>query len=129
MRNDAIRIVHAFWHAMSSNDFDSVGAVLSDDYVLEWPQSNERIRGRGNFAAMNKEYPTHGHWRFCINNVVGDALEVVTDVSITDGVQVARAISFFTITGDKISKMVEFWADDYPAPANRRHLVEPIRKD
>lgn len=129
MKDDAGKIVTVFWNLMRSNDFDAVGAVLADDYVLEWPQSNERIRGRDNFAAMNKEYPTHGRWQFDINRMVANEREVVTDVSITDGVQAARALSFFTIEGGRISKMVEFWADDYPAPGNRRHLVEPIRED
>ena len=45
---------------MKANDFLSVGSVLADDFVLDWPQSNERIRGRDNFAAMNEEYPASG---------------------------------------------------------------------
>jgi hypothetical protein len=48
----------------------------------------------------------------------------VSDVSLTDGVQVARVISFFTVTDGKIRKMVEFWPDPFTAPDNRRHLVE-----
>ena len=81
---------------MGSNDFRSVGAVLAEDYILEWPRSKERIRGKGNFAAMNEEYPAHGRWRFTLNRIVGNEKEVVTDVSVTDGVQNARVISFFT---------------------------------
>ncbi len=111
---------------MKSNDFRSVGTVLSDDFVLEWPQSNERIRGRDNFAAMNEEYPAHGRWQFTINKMICNDREAVTDVSVTDGVQAARAISFFTIVGGKIEKTVEFWIESYDAPKNRAHLVEPI---
>lgn len=39
-----IDVVDRFWSLMQSNDFKSVGEVLSDDFVLDWPQSNERIR-------------------------------------------------------------------------------------
>lgn len=77
---------------MATNDFRSVGAVLADEYLLEWPQSKERIWGRANFAAMNEEYPAHGRWRFTINRIVGNETDVVTDVDVTDGVQHARAI-------------------------------------
>ena len=126
MSEEAAEVVRKFWELMGSNDFRSVGAVLSDDYILEWPQSDERIRGRDNFAAMNEEYPSHGLWRFTINKVIGSGSDVVTDVSVTDGVQRARAISFFTVVGKEIVRMVEFWPESYEAPLNRKHLTEPI---
>ena len=126
MSSNAIEVVQQFWRLMASNNFQSVGAVLADDYVLEWPQSKERIRGRANFAAMNEEYPAHGPWRFAINRVLGNESEVVTDVSVTDGVQHARVISFFTVEDGKITRQVEFWPENYPAPQNRKHLVEAM---
>ena len=119
-----VEVVQKFWSLMQTNDFKSVGQVLSDDFVLEWPQSGERIRGRENYMAMNEEYPTHGQWRFTINRIIGDDVQAVTDVSVTDGVQVARAISFFSIADGKIGQMVEYWPDPFPAEENRKHLVE-----
>jgi ketosteroid isomerase-like protein len=124
----SVEVVKKFWSLMQSNDFRSVGQVLSDDFVLEWPQSGERIRGRDNFAAMNEEYPAHGVWRFTINRIFGDDVQSVSDVSLTDGVQVARVISFFVIGDGQIQKMVEFWPDPFAAPENRKHLVELMEK-
>lgn len=120
------QVVTRFWELMNTNDFASVGAVLADDYTLEWPQSNERIRGRVNFARMNAEYPAHGRWTFDLNRIVAAENEVVTEVSVTDGVQATRVVSFFTIVDGRIARQVEFWADPFPAPATRAHLVEPI---
>jgi len=117
-------LVKNFWALMGTNDFRSVGSVLADDFVLDWPQSGERIRGRDNYAAMNEQYPANGRWTFTINRIVGNDDEAVTDVSLTDGVQQARVISFFTISNGKISRMVEFWPEPFPAPENRSHLVE-----
>ncbi len=122
----AAAVVAAFWELMESNDFRSVGAVLSDDFVLDWPQSGERIRGRENFAAMNEAYPAHGRWHFTINEVVGNESDAVSDVSVTDGARRDRAISFFTVRDGTIVKIVEFWPEPFPAPENRRHLVEPL---
>ena len=122
----AVEVVREFWRLMASNDFFSVGAVLADDFVLEWPQSNERIRGRDRFALMNADYPANGRWFFVVNRIVGGDSEAVSDVSITDGVQNARAISFFTVADGKIARLVEYWPEPYPAPANRKHLVERI---
>ena len=120
----AIEVVERFWDLMRTNDFHSVGEVLSDDFVLDWPQSNERIRGRQNFARMNQEYPANGRWQFIINRIIADEGEVVSDVSVTDGVQKARAITFFTIEDGQIVSMLEFWPDPFPAAENRKHLVE-----
>jgi len=126
MIETAVEIVRKYWELMNTNDFRSVGSILSDDFVLEWPQSKERIRGRDKFAAMNEEYPAQGRWKFTINRIVGSDNEAVSDVHVTDGVQLARVISFFTTSDEKIARMVEFWPDTYPAPENRKHLVEPL---
>jgi ketosteroid isomerase-like protein len=126
MNEDSIAVVRRFWALMGSNDFPAVGAVLADDFVLEWPQSRERIRGRDDFARMNAEYPAHGRWTFEIHRLFGDGAQVVSDVGVTDGVQRARAISFFTVEGGRVRRIVEFWPDPYPAPANRAHLVEAM---
>ncbi len=117
-------VVREFWRLMATNDFHSVAAVLSPGFVLEWPQSKERIRGAERFARMNHEYPAHGRWEFTINCIVGGESEAVSDVTVTDGVQTARAISFFSVAGGKVIRLVEFWPEPYPAPANRAHLVE-----
>jgi hypothetical protein len=119
-------VVREFWRLMATNDFLSVGSVLSPRFVLEWPQSNERIRGAEKFARMNAEYPAHGRWVFTVNRIVTGEQEAVSDVTVTDGVQVARVISFFTIEDGKVSRLVEFWPEPYTAPTNRAHLVERI---
>jgi ketosteroid isomerase-like protein len=126
MNKPAKELVREFWETMQTNDFRAVGKFLSDDYVLEWPQSDERIRGRDNFAAMNEQYPAHGRWQFVINKIIGNDNEAVSDVSITDGVQSARVISFTTVKDGQITKQVEFWPENYSAPENRKRLVEPL---
>ena len=122
----AIEIVRRFWQLVATNDFGSVGAVLSPEYVLDWPQSNERIRGAERFARLNSEYPAYGSWTFTINRIVGGEGEAVSDVSVTDGVQKARAISFFTVDSGKITRQVEFWPEPFESPFDRKHLVEAI---
>ena len=122
----AIEVIREFYRRMNSNDFAFAAELLSADFVLEWPQSAERIRGRANFVAVNAEYPAQGPWCFIINRLVGNESEVVSDVSVTDGAIHARAITFHTLQAGLICRQVEFWPEDYPAPANRRHLVEPL---
>ena len=52
------QILEIFWARMETNDFQVVSQLLHEDYVLDWPQSGERIFGRENFAAVNTNYPS-----------------------------------------------------------------------
>lgn len=117
-------LVREFWRLMQTNDFQAVGCVLAADFVLEWPQSKERIRGAENFARMNAEYPAAGRWSFRINRLVASGEDVVTQVSVTDGTQHAEPVSFFTVREGLIVRLVEYWPEPYDAPSNRAHLVE-----
>jgi len=123
----AATVVEQFWALMATNDFGAVGAVLAEDYVLEWPQSGERIRGRANFAAMNAAYPAAGRWAFDVHRIVGGDGQAVSDVTVTDGVRRDRSIAFFSIAYGKILRQVEFWPEPYPAPPERRQFVEPLQ--
>ena len=120
-------VVREFWRLMATNDFESVAAVLAPEFELEWPQSGERIRGPERFARMNREYPAHGPVAFHGSSRRRRVSEAVSDVAVTDGVQAARALSFFTVTNGRIVRLVEFWPEPYDPPANRAHLVERMR--
>ena len=124
MTSTAVDIVRQFWTLMQTNDFAAVASMLAPDFVLEWPQTKERIRGADRFVRMNSEYPAHGRWQFTIHRIVGDGRDAVSDVAITDGVQQARAISFFETADGRVRRIVEYWPEPYEPPANRAHLVE-----
>ncbi len=124
--NTAENTVREFWRLMAANDFASVKQVLAETFVLEWPQTNELIRGPENFARMNSEYPAQGSWSFDIKRLVASATEVVTHVAVTDGTQAAEAISFFQVEGGRVIRLVEYWPESYTPPSNRAHLTEPL---
>ncbi|MBL9134612.1 MAG: GNAT family N-acetyltransferase [Verrucomicrobiales bacterium] len=124
--SDPEAVVREFWRRMATNHFKSVQEVLADNLILDWPQSCERICGPSNFVRMNAEYPSHGRWSFELRRLVAERHQVVTHVAVTDGVQAAEAISFFTVVSGKISRIVEFWPDSFPASEHRRHLVESM---
>ena len=118
------QILENFWEMMKTNNFYAVAELLHDDYVLEWPQSGERIRGRENFAQINTYYPAEGKWQFTVNQIVAEGDLVVTDVTVTDGSRTDRAITFSTIRDEKIWRQVEFWPEPFEAPDWRVQWVE-----
>ncbi|MEF1184202.1 nuclear transport factor 2 family protein, partial [Vibrio sinaloensis] len=114
---DSKAVVLAYWAAMETNDFTAASEWLSEhEFECYWPQSNELIKGRENFAALNSAYPSEGLWHFTLNTIVVEGNQVVTDVSVTDGSRIDRAITFHTVVDGKIVKQTEFWPDNYPAP-------------
>ena len=121
-------VVLAFWDAMKSNDFAKASECLSPDFEGFWPQSGELIVGRDNFTAINSNYPTKGVWVFDIHSLVGDGDEVVTDVSVTDGVEKARVITFHTLENGLISNQKEFWPDPMEAQAWRSKWVKRVQE-
>ncbi len=119
-------VVLSFWNAMKTNDFAKASEWLSLDFEGFWPQSGELILGRENFVAINAHYPANGHWLFNIHSVVCEGDSVVTDVSITDGVQKARAITFHTVENGLIIKQKEFWPDEMLPQAWRAQWVKIV---
>ena len=132
MSTIAVDVVRRFWELMATNDFRSVGVILAEGFVLDWPQSNERIRGAERFARMNEEYPAHGRWSFTVNRIVGGESEAVSDVSITDGTQNARAISLHGLAwqdhsvGGILARAVR--SPVKPQAPRRGHRVSPSRQ-
>jgi limonene-1,2-epoxide hydrolase len=119
-------VVEKFWEVMETNDFHAAGAWLHDDYILDWPQSGERIRGRDHFAAINEHYPAAGPWKFTILRLIADEHGVATEVLVTDGVVKARVITFSEVRDGKIVYQEEYWPDHFPAAPWRARWVEPI---
>ncbi|MEP7188702.1 MAG: nuclear transport factor 2 family protein [Roseiflexaceae bacterium] len=122
--HDSRQTVAAFWATMQTNNFRAVGDLLADSYVLEWPQSSERIRGRAHFIAVNEHYPAAGHWQFTIHRLIADGNEVASEVTVTDGVITGRVLTFSIVRDGKIVQQVEYWPDPFEAAPCRAEWVE-----
>lgn len=124
MSEEVRSAIERFWATMGTNDFQAASNLLHDEFLLEWPQTDERIRGRENFAAVNTHYPAAGPWRFTINRLVADGRSGVSDVTVTDGARVDRAITFFELRDGRIWRVTEYWPENGDAPEWRLRWVE-----
>lgn len=123
--------LRAFWAAMGTGDFARAALFLAEDVTIDWPQSDERITGRADFAALNHAYPAAGPWRFTVLSVVAQGDKVVTVTDITDGAVAARAVTFSTLDPETglIAAQIEYWPDPYQAPPWRSAWVSQIPAD
>ena len=119
-------LIERYWALMNANDFRAVGGLLADDFVLDYPQSGERIRGRERNALINERYPSPGPWHFTVDRVLVDGDRAVTDVRVRGAAVEARAISFFELREGRIKQITEYWPEPFPAPEWRAGWAERI---
>lgn len=111
---------------MQDNDWERATDYLRPDCAIDWPCSGEQIVGRTDFAAVQATYPSStGSWRFQIHRIVDGADTVVSEVTVTDGQQSARVVTFSEIAGDQIVHQVEYWPAFYEPPAGREQYTRP----
>jgi limonene-1,2-epoxide hydrolase len=119
----------AFWAAMQANDWSRAASCLAPECVIDWPCSGERIVGRSDFAAVQARYPTKtGRWSFNVHRLVADGKTVVSEVTVTDGEQSARAVIFSEIDGEHVARQVEYWPTGYDPLPGRADLTRPIER-
>jgi ketosteroid isomerase-like protein len=104
-----------------------VADLVAEGAVIEWPVSAERIPGRENYVAVNREYPEG--WSINVLRVVAQGDQVVSEVEVPhEEFGTFRAASFWTVTGGKIVRGTEYWTSVGAdvAPPWRSAYVEPI---
>lgn len=125
MNTEANRqVIIELWQRLGRFDFAGAGTLLHDDFVCEWPQSQERIRGRENFVALNANYP--GRWLAEVQRVIVEGDQVVSEVVLKWEAQTVCVVSFFEIRDGRIYREVDYWPEAYAAPAWRAQWVEQM---
>ena len=110
------------WAASDSGDFEAEHDIYTDDAVLEYPQSGERIRGRHNIQASRFLQPNKK--RFAVRRIVGlDDLWVSEFVLTYDGVP-SYAVSIMEFRDGLVAKETQYFSDRFEPAPSRAHLVE-----
>ena len=103
--------------------------IAADDFVEEWPQSGERIRGRENAKAINDNYPamTGMTPTLKLRRISGEGAHWTIEGTIDygDGTPVSY-VGIAELRGDKLVRVTEYFANAFEAPAWRSRWVEPI---
>ena len=112
---------------MENNDWEHAASHLTENCVIDWPCSGERIVGRADFAAMQARYPTNtGRWSFDVHRILAEGDVAVSEVTATDGEQAARVVAFSMLNDGRIAHQIEYWPMPYDPPPGREHLTQAI---
>jgi hypothetical protein len=101
-------------------------ALRHEDYVMEMPQSGERIRGRENMRAFQEGFPGHSTPpSMRIRRVlIRVGLWVVESVIDYGGEQVVNGAAILELKDGKIWRDTRYYAEPFEAPDWRSRWVE-----
>ena len=98
-------------------------ALRHEDYVMEMPQSGERIRGREKMREFQEAYPAPPNIR--VRRVlVREGLWIVEGVNDYGEGRVFTVLVIFELRDGKIWRDTRYYAEPFEAPEWRAHLVE-----
>ena len=120
-------VVAQLWRRIQARDWDAVGELLADDFVLEWPNELVRIRGRANFVDFNRSYPEG--WTIEVLRILAEGNTAVSEVRVPHPtVGPHYALSFFEVDDGLLTRGREYWVvERYEEPApDRARWFEPM---
>ena len=148
---DAEALVREYMSAWTA-DYPQLSRLRSPDFVEEWPQSGERIRGDANYRAIHERYPggmptyegrelsgaerpksqRGGSWAlspsFTLIHLSGGAEGIFTAEGVLEypGGKKVNAIAVIQVVDGKVARQRTYFAEQYEAPEWRAQWVERI---
>jgi ketosteroid isomerase-like protein len=123
--SDVRRMIDEYWSALNARDMARLADFFTDDVVVEWPQSGERMRGRDACVNVYMNYPGGGPKLVEVPRVMGRddfwVAELVTDYP--DGKRFHTA-TVIELRDGKIAHQVDYFGEAFPAPAWRGQWTE-----
>ena len=111
-----------YFQVFEQQDLDAMEELLHDDYVEEYPQSGERIRGKDNWRKIAENYPG-------LPNMIDHSYVLSGDLGVMkmtleyDGNRV-YACEIVDLEDGKIKRARAYFAEPFEAPEWRAQWVE-----
>jgi limonene-1,2-epoxide hydrolase len=119
-RNRAL--LERFLRVFERGDLDAAAEYLHEDYLEEYPQSGERIRGKQNWLSIVRSYPSLP--RMIDHSIeVGGELCVLEATLEYDGDRV-YVCEIFEVRDGKLKRAREYFGEPFEAPEWRAQWVE-----
>jgi hypothetical protein len=120
--NNIREALNRHWAASDANDFDVEHDIYREDAVLEYPQSDERIRGRHNIQASRVAQPNTK--RFTVSRIVGSSDLWVTEFILTYDGRPSYSVSIMEFQDGKVSRETQYFGDPFEPGPSRAQWVE-----
>ena len=129
---DNNEVIRRYREAVEAGDLVTMTALLddfaTDDFVQEWPQSGERLRVEAS-KRMAENYGeatgTSPKMQLAGIKSCGDLAVIEGTIDYGNGVPV-RYVGIAEFRDGKVSRVTEYFADPFEAPAWRAPFVEQM---
>jgi ketosteroid isomerase-like protein len=115
--------IEALVAAINARDLQALDKVFTDDIVIEWPQSGERIRGGKNRREIYNRFPSLPHATPRRITGSGDLWVLEASLDYGDG-EPFLAIFMFEMREGLIARETGYWSKPFPAPEWRSAWAE-----
>ncbi len=115
--------IKALVDALNAGDLDALDRVFTDDVVMEWPQSGERIVGGENRREVYSRFPSLPHVTLRRMTGHGDLWVLEADLDYGDG-DPYQCVFIFETRGGLIARETGYWSKPFPAPDWRAPWIE-----
>jgi ketosteroid isomerase-like protein len=115
--------IDALVKAINARDLQALDEVFTEDVVMEWPQSGERIRGGSNRREIYRRFPSLPAVTPRHTTGSGDVWVLEATLDYGDG-EPYQAVFIFSMRDGKIAKEVAYWSKPFPAPEWRAPWIE-----
>jgi hypothetical protein len=114
-------LAELFSHLSPEEEYE----LRHEDYVMEMPQSGERIRGRENMRAFQEAYPDPPSIRLR-RVLVRDGLWIAEGVNDYGEGQVFTVVAIIELRDGKMWRDTRYYSEPFEAPEWRAQWVERL---
>ena len=115
----------AHWRASAAGDLDAEHDIYADDAICDYPQSGERILGRGNLQALRSHHPDKPSG-FDVRRIQGEGNLWVTEYIIAYQSRPTCVVSIMEFRNGKVVHETQYFSDPFEAPGWRSQWVQQI---
>jgi hypothetical protein len=109
--------------AAAGKDERAAAEIFAEDAVVEWPQSGERIRGKGRIVALHEAAPVSID--FDVRRTTGCGDLWVTETTIRyDGARPTKAVFIMEFHDGKVVRETDYFGEPFDPPDYRSEWVE-----
>ena len=110
------------WAASDASDFEAEHQIYREDATLDYPQSGERIRGRGNIQASRAAQPNRK--RFTVRRIVGAGDLWITEFTLTYDGRPSFTVSIMEFVDGEVARETQYFADPFEPGPSRAQWAE-----
>jgi ketosteroid isomerase-like protein len=117
--------IEALAVAITAGDHATLDKLFTEDVVMEWPQSGERIRGAQNRREVYSRFPSLPRVTPGRMTGSGDVWVLEASLDYGDG-EPYLCVFVFEMRDGRIAKEIAYWSKPFPAPEWRAPWVERL---